>query len=323
MESELNAVPRMPEVQAVPTFIYNKRGVAAISVSGSAAEPKGVMRERFEQYRKMGVGLAPCQGTVPKLGAGVYEIGVVQETITFIPKEIITDDIIHFDDSKSSEIISDIERFWSMKERFLRYGLTFKRGFLLHGPPGSGKTATVNLVIADMINRGGIVIINSHFGIVSQGLFMLRDIEPDRPVVVIWEDIDGMLGGGNDHTALALLDGESQLDNIVFIASTNYPERLAQRLKNRPSRFDKVIHIGMPSPSARRAYIRSRVKEEMTEADLTSWVQKTAGLSIAHIKELIISVFCYGSDIDESIARLRKMAEAVSSDDKGYGAEML
>lgn len=273
------------------------------------------IRDRFVQYRKVGgVGLAPCTSTEAKLPPGIYQVGMTDMGLIFAPKAVITDSLMRFADSKTDEICRDIEAFWKMKSQFDKYGLTFKRGFFLHGPPGSGKTATISIVMERMVREGGIVLLNSSFDLVARGLDMLRDIEPERPVIVVWEDIDGMIGRGNEPIALALLDGELQFDNVVYIATTNYPERMEARFINRPSRFDKVVEIGMPSAIARRAYIESRIKQDMTQEDLTAWVQRTKGLSIAHIKELIISVYCYGVPFDASLERLQKMADTPKSE---------
>jgi len=53
---------------------------------------------------------------------------------------------------------------------------------------------------------------------------------------------------------LNLLDGVKQVDNIIYIATTNYPELLEERILNRPSRFDRRFHIGTPSAEVRKFY---------------------------------------------------------------------
>ena len=108
-----------------------------------------------------------------------------------------------------------------------------------------------------------------------------------------------------------MLDGELQVDNVVFIATTNYPQRLDKRFINRPSRFDEIIKIGMPNAEARKFYLEHknpRLVENITE--LENWVELTKGFSVAHLKELIISVECFDKTIEETIKRLRSMMEA-------------
>jgi SpoVK/Ycf46/Vps4 family AAA+-type ATPase len=79
---------------------------------------------------------------------------------------------------------------------------------------------------------------------------------------------------------------------------------------NRPSRFDEIIKIGMPSAAARKVFIQAKVprlNDAEAEAELTQWVKGTEELSVAHIREVIISVECLGNELDRTIKRLRKM----------------
>jgi SpoVK/Ycf46/Vps4 family AAA+-type ATPase len=106
----------------------------------------------------------------------------------------------------------------------------------------------------------------------------------------------------------ALLDGETQIDNVVNIATTNYPERLGARIVNRPSRFDERILVDMPNASAREKYLRHITRHERMPDDmLLDWVEKTSGFSIAHLRELVVAVFCLEQPFEEVLERLSKM----------------
>lgn len=108
------------------------------------------------------------------------------------------------------------------------------------------------------------------------------------------------------------MDGETQIDNVVYIATTNYPERLDPRLVNRPSRFDIVAKIGMPSAEARGVYLRSRSKQ-LSDKEIDEWVQATEEFSFAHLKELIVSVEVFERPFAECVERLKMMMECKSS----------
>lgn len=269
----------------------------------------------YTQYRLNGPGISPTTRTYKRIQAGAYTIGYIQEQLTFIPFEIKTDDIIRLPDTKSDEIISEIQKFWTLKERFKQHGFVHKRGFLLHGPPGSGKTATIQFVIADMIANDGIVIMAGVPSLLSEALMALRAIEPDRKVLVIFEDIDEIIKEYNEAEVLAVLDGEKQIDGVVFIATTNYPENLDGRIKNRPSRFDRVEKIDVPSDEARKVYLTHKLSDYLSEAEIDKWVAMTKGFSIAHIKELIVNVMCLDNDIESQVERLKSMKKNIKSDD--------
>jgi len=144
---------------------------------------------------------------------------------------------------------------------------------------------------------------------------IIRKIEPRRPLIVVMEDIDEIINSHGEHIILSLLDGENQTDNVVFLATTNYPERLGERILNRPSRFDERIMIDVPSESARRAYLSAVA--ELDAATLDHWVAETAGLSVAHLHELVVAVFCLDQDYDIVMKRLRAMMER-PKDKEGY-----
>jgi ATP-dependent 26S proteasome regulatory subunit len=147
-----------------------------------------------------------------------------------------------------------------------------------------------------------------------------------------------MISNHGEHEVLALLDGELQIDNVVFIATTNYPERLDRRIVNRPSRFDIVKLIDMPNAAARKLYLTTKnprleeatipcgtcagtgkkgtegeqevcgiCKGEGAVSELEKWIVNSKDFSIAHLKELIVSVEVFEVPLDTAISRLEKM----------------
>ena len=231
-------------------------------------------------------------------------------------KQIVnTDDIIILPDTESESVLKEIERFWTLKPEFEKRGFIYKRGILLWGDPGSGKTCTIQLLIQSIIAKGGVAIFANHHNTTANCLQMLRKIEPDRPIVVLLEDLDALVREHGESGYLALLDGESQVNNVVFIATTNYPERLDKRFVDRPSRFDTIKLIPMPGAEARYVYLKTK-EPSLTEEELEKWVSMSKGFSVAHLKEMIISNRCYGKPVENVVRRLRKMTEQrLTSDD--------
>ncbi len=253
----------------------------------------------------------PCDDTANNLATGIYQVGYAIGIGVYLKKiNIITDELVDLPEDTSEEILKHIKEFWALKKRFHDNGFLHKRGIMVYGPAGSGKTCTVIKVLKNIVAQQGIAIIGDYPGEDHEAVQMIRQIEPDRPIVLLYEDIDEVIRRYGDRTLTAMLDGEGNVDNILFLATTNYPERLPPRLLNRPSRFDVVKYIGFPDAKAREAYLNAKV--DLAPSEMTVWVKVTHGLSIPHIKELIILVKVYGKELKESVEILKSMYKLFS-----------
>ena len=259
--------------------------------------------------------------SIDRIEPGCYRAGHSPALGVYLERQPLrTDALLMLPDSKSEAVIAEIEQFTTLRPAFVKRGLLYKRGVLLWGPPGSGKTSTLHLLMRIIVERlRGIALIIEHPGLAAEALQLVRRIEPERQVIGILEDIDTLIGNHGVGQYLALLDGESQVDNIVFVATTNYPERLDRRFVDRPSRFDTVEYVGMPSAEARRAYLV--FKEPDLPADvIDEMVAATADLSIAHLREMIILTQCFGRSVQEAARRLTASKHKLPHSEKAPGA---
>ena len=230
-------------------------------------------------------------------------------------KQIIdTDDLLMLPDTESESVVEEIETFWTLKKEFTKRGFIHKRGILMWGDPGSGKTATIQLMIKQIVDAGGIAIFADHPGLTTSCLQMVRRIEPFRRIIVIMEDLESMIKQHGDSDYLSMLDGESQVGDVVFVATTNYPEQLDKRFVDRPSRFDTIKRIGMPTAEARKFYLKHK-EVTLKGKELKEWVELSKGFSIAHLKEMIISNRCYKVPIKKVVKRLNIMKDRKLSSD--------
>lgn len=280
-----------------------------IIVSRRDAEEETSEEGNASMWSQNGRRFFPCEKAVDEIPPGQYTIKMDQYGTSFFERHgVDIDELLILPDSASDEIIKSIEHFWSREDHYRKFGFLWKRGVLLHGPPGSGKTSTLQILSSKIIDRGGLAMYVTDPREVAPGLAQLRYIEPNRPIVVMIEDIDAMIRDYGEQGILAFLDGETQIDNVVFIATTNYPEKLDKRMVNRPSRFDLVQYIGMPSPEAREVYIRAK-HPGLTAAQRKKWVKDTELFSVAHLKELIVSAAVLDLDYETSLERIRSMID--------------
>lgn len=260
---------------------------------------------------------APAYVTVPKVPSGVYEIGWNGNlgTHTLKKQPFKTDELYHLPSPEITDILRDIENFWNRVDKYKQYNFVHKRGILMYGDPGCGKSGIIQLISQQLIERDGIVInVKDEEDVDRFTSFIatFRKIEPNRPLVVLLEDIDSIASENRYQTArlLNILDGVKQIEGVVYIATTNYPEKLQERITNRPSRFDRRYKVEVPNEEIRRAYIKHKLNnEDIKNIDIEEWVRRTDGMSLSHLKEVVISVIVMGRTFEETIGNLEELAE--------------
>ena len=257
------------------------------------------------------------------LDHGVYNIRYTERKGIYVFKKSLNlDEIIDLPSKESDEVLNGIRTFWKREDKFKEYGFTYKRGVLLYGVPGGGKTTIINQLADHIVNTmNGLVFYISQTN--ELDLYykfsgeILRVIEPTRPILVVLEDIDGLCSfKENETTLLNILDGANQINNVVYIATTNYISRLPERIVNRPSRFDLRVEVKYPSKEARRIFFEHKLKmEDLMEIGIDRWVNETEEMTMAHLAEVIKCVAILGNDFDDTIKRMRDMKHTPSDAD--------
>lgn len=262
----------------------------------------------FDQYLMI-EGMFVPQAKMPtskKLPAGIYRAGKTADgKIIFQPMSAMTDGLIDLPAHVSEKVLNEVNNFWSpeTRSRFDKYGMVYKRGMLLYGPPGTGKTVIVSKVMDQVVREGGLVFFDVDPHLLHECVGLIKEIQGDIRILAVYEEFDSRLN--RDSSFLSLLDGELQIENVVYLATTNYIDRIPDRVKNRPSRFATVIEIGVPDAATRAAFIRGKIKDEWINVD--EWVKLTEGMSLDHLKDLIISVLCIGVDLHDAVSKLKTM----------------
>lgn len=281
-----------------------------------AAEPEELVEELEEitnntvQWLIEGKKFIPIGKSLPKLPSGYYILSYMQSLSRYVPelRKAEVDELLTLPDPALGLILRDITSFWKLEAHYKKYKYTYKRNILLYGDPGNGKSSVINLLSQKLIDEyNGIVIsirTTDDIQIFAQVLSDVQEIEPDRRIIAIIEDIDNFVS--TDRSVLTqllnILDGNLQFKNLVVIATTNYPEKLESRISNRPSRFDRRYEIKAPNFEVRKFYIEHKLNaEDIATIDVEKWVKETEGFSIDHLKELLLSVFVLQYDYDEAL----------------------
>ena len=264
---------------------------------------------------------AVCGRTARQLPAGAYTLTVDHYgECHYKQNQLNTDDLIEFPESVSANVLGEVEKFWTMGSRFARLGFAHRRGYLFYGKQGCGKSSLIHQIIARIVDAGHLAFFCSYPSWFHTALTRFREVEPERPVVCIFEDIDAIIKTHGDGELLQLLDGNAQVNKVINLASTNYPERLDRRIIARPRRFDRLIKIEPPSAALREAYF-ARKLPELSRGELARWVALSDTLPFAGLSELVISVECLGHNLEAAAQTLRELDRHMPSSDQFGGVD--
>lgn len=248
-----------------------------------------------------------CGETTPRLPAGGYSCEQDQcGQPLFVKRQLESDNLINVAGSLAADILQEVTRFWTLSDRFHQFGFLHRRGYLFYGKQGGGKSSLIHQIVMDVVNGGNVAFFCGHPYSFTQCLVQFRKIEPDRPLVCIFEDIEAIIEDYGDNLLLQWLDGNYQVDRAINLASTNYPEQLDRRIIARPRRFDRILRIDSPCEQLRGAYLQRKLPEQSAQ-ERQQWVTATEGFTFAALAELIVSVCCLENDFDESVLRLRQL----------------
>jgi hypothetical protein len=189
---------------------------------------------------------------------------------------------------------NDFESFFERVSWFREKHLPFRRGYLLHGPPGNGKTTAIR---AMMSSRGLSAYTMRLFGKDQED----RELEQlfdralsNRPALVVFEDLDRAFpktgetrSGISVQQLLNCLDGVATGEGIIVVATANEPAILDPAILRRPGRFDRVVHFPNPSSDLRREYFR-RTNPTFSARVLNELAAKSSGFSFAQLREAYI-----------------------------------
>jgi hypothetical protein len=248
-----------------------------------------------------------CGRTVAHVPAGAYRCWVdCSGKPVYHAQELNVDELIDFPGSLADLILQEVGCFWERGEQFARYGFLHRRGYLFYGKQGCGKSSLIHQIIARIVAAGHVAFFCDNPYQFIPCMEQFREVEPERPMVCIFEDIDAIIENYGDSHLLQWLDGNHQVNKAVNLASTNYPKKLDRRIIARPRRFDRVLRIESPEEQVRRAYF-ARKMPELRISELQAWVEVSEGLPFAALAELIISVRCLGNDLHEAAGNLKQL----------------
>ena len=179
------------------------------------------------------------------------------------------------------------------RELLLAHGQHLKRGVLLYGAPGVGKTHTVRYLISRLPEMSVIILSATALQFIQEACSIARDLQPSMLII---EDVDliGEERGSRPGQSPLLFQLLNEMDglrddiDVTFVLTTNRVDVLEPALASRPGRIDHAVRIPLPDAAGRRALIEVyRGGLELELADPDAVIQRTEGVTASFIKELL------------------------------------
>ncbi|KAI0723095.1 P-loop containing nucleoside triphosphate hydrolase protein [Earliella scabrosa] len=194
----------------------------------------------------------------------------------------------------------DIYGFFDSEELYKSLAIPWKRGLIMYGPPGNGKTISMKAVMKDCDAKGyAPLYVKSFQSWMGEEAAMQMVFDKARqvaPCVLILEDLDSLINDRNRSFFLNQLDGFEGNDGLLIIGSTNHFDRLDPALNSRPSRFDRKYEFKDPDEEERTLYcqywqnkLKSNERISFPDSLVHEIASNTKGFSFAYLKEAFVS----------------------------------
>ncbi|CCH46848.1 Mitochondrial chaperone BCS1 [Wickerhamomyces ciferrii] len=214
------------------------------------------------------------------------------------------------DEGIKEGIVNDVQDFLGSGKWYFDRGIPYRRGYLLYGPPGSGKTSFIQALAGELDYN--ICILNlSEANLTDDRLNHLMNHIPERSLLLL-EDVDaafnmrdqtdssGFKSGVTFSGLLNALDGVASSEETITFMTTNHPEKLDPAIL-RPGRVDYRVYVGdATAHQIERMFLR--FYENETEK-AKQFVEKAVALNVPVSTAQLQGLFVYNkNDPDGALA---------------------
>ena len=248
-----------------------------------------------------------------------------------LPQEELTRDVLDFLDNKE------------FTEFCKKYSIKQKRGIIFAGPPGNGKTLMLAWLKSQALQRGmEFIAYTSAKEFLNDSDSIGRNNGRVTKKIIVFEEFDtylqerdqGSMGQNRissnqvQGTLLQILDGIEDINSVVFIFTTNFPQSFDNAIM-RPGRIDRVINFNPPTKDQQIAFMHAYLEDYILQHTLilTELSKQNAKISYSMLKSIVDNIrireFWHKQHNPESTAQVSEseikeaIASIVESSNKG------
>jgi ATP-dependent 26S proteasome regulatory subunit len=295
------------------------RGVSIEAVATRAE----LATELTESLRRLALELNVYRGQVVSFGHSMF--GERASLLRFHQRPQLSERDLILPQETFADVRRQVVGVARNSARLLGAGQHLKRGLLLYGPPGVGKTHTVRYLVSELVDTTIVELTGETLGAIREACSIARSLQP---AMIVVEDVDLIAQDRDEYggetpllfTLLNEMDGLAEDADVVFLLTTNRADLLEPALASRPGRVDQAVHIDVPDRKARRRLIdlyRGSLDVDLSRLD--DVLDRTDGVTASFLKELLRRSAVIAADRDGG----PRDALAVSADDLDAALEEL
>jgi hypothetical protein len=271
----------------------DERGPQQDVVLEIASTVPGEARRLLAELRALALERNVYRGRVISFGGEVFG-PMGRSLLSFHPRPTLTREHLVLPDGLLEGVERQIIGVARHRELLLAHGQHLKRGVLLYGAPGVGKTHTIRYLMGRLPETTVLMLSSSYLHFIQEACSVARTLQPSLLVV---EDVDligeerGMRRPGNTPLLFQLLnemDGLGEDVDVTFVLTTNRVDVLEPALAARPGRIDHAVEIPLPDAEGRRRLLgvyRGGLELDLAEPERV--IERTEGVTASFIKELL------------------------------------
>jgi cell division protease FtsH len=213
--------------------------------------------------------------------------------LSFHPRPVIAREDLVLPEGLLEGIERQIVGVARHRDLLLAHGQHLKRGVLLYGEPGVGKTHTVRYLIGRLPELTVLILSANMLHLIQEACSIARALQPS---LIIVEDVDLIAEERGTHVGnnpmlfqlLNEMDGLGEDIDVTFALTTNRIDVLEPALVSRPGRIDHAVEIPLPDAAGRRRLLevyRGGMELDLAEPDRV--IERTEGVTASFIKELL------------------------------------
>ncbi len=265
-------------------------GRSAVTVQVASTDPTYAARS-LAQLRALAVTHNVFRGQVLSFGSEVFGHG--ETLLQFHRRAVVEEGGLVLPAETLAAVRRQVVEVARHKRQLLGAGQHLKRGLLLYGPPGVGKTHTVRHLTSSLTGTTVIQLTGKAWHLVAEACSVARTLQP---AMVVIEDVDliaedrEMYPGPHPllFQLLNEMDGLAEDADVVFVLTTNRADLLEPALAARPGRIDQAVELTLPDAAARRQLFELyRGALEVDDSGVDELLERTGAVTASFVKELL------------------------------------